>query len=211
MIKPNNEPSKDWMAEMIENSFIASQEGSVNSRILFFLEAINSLSAASLCDRLTYLSILSDDPILLVVGGPGGDAGLMLAITQIIKAIRSPVHTLGIGHIASGCCFMLMAGDLGHRYIHKSSTMMLHNPQLGLDSDALPSVQEYLKGAQLQEIEALKLLLPKNLKPKAYQQWLKDRHDYVLLDAKTAKEVGFADKVITKFSFSKYQAKEQKN
>lgn len=193
--------------EEFEQNFITIQDLNPESRILLFFDTITAVTAAALCDKLISLDMESHDPVLLVIGGPGGDMGDMIAIVQTMKMIESPVHTLALGHIASGCSSMFMAGEAGHRYIHKSSSMMLHNPQLGMDSSSAPNVKQFLRWVDMQEVKLLELTLPKGMTIEAYRRELQEASDCLVLDAEQSVKTGFADQVVEKFDFNQYHTR----
>ena len=51
-----------------------------------------------------------------------------LAIYDVVKFVRCPVHTYCIGQAASIAAVILAGGDKGHRYILPNGEVMIHQP-----------------------------------------------------------------------------------
>jgi ATP-dependent Clp protease, protease subunit len=174
------------------------------SRICLFFGGIDDETAQDLCDQLITLDAISHDPILLIISGPGGDLEPTASIIQIMKLIKSPVHTFALGHIASGCSYLFIAGELGYRFLPTWATVMLHNPQVSIDLEALPNLEQSAKWVNLQERLLLEMVLPKGLSITGYKQMLKDSWDCLFVAGKEAIDLGFADHIVNEFEFSPY-------
>lgn len=69
------------------------------------------------------------EPIDLIITTGGGSANYCYAIIKTMQEISAPVHTYCIGHAYSAGGAIFINGEPGHRYITKSSFVMLHMPR----------------------------------------------------------------------------------
>lgn len=69
-------------------------------------------------------------PIHLHIHSPGGSVFAGLAIYDTIKSSNTPVYTYVEGSAASAATLIACAGIKGHRYMGKSSFMLVHQPHL---------------------------------------------------------------------------------
>ena len=69
-------------------------------------------------------------PIHLHIHSPGGSVFSGLAIYDAIKSSSTPVYTYVEGSAASAATLIACAGEKGHRYMGKSSFMLVHQPHL---------------------------------------------------------------------------------
>jgi ATP-dependent Clp protease protease subunit len=70
--------------------------------------------------------------ITLFVNSTGGDLFATYHLIDMIKQSDIPVHTLGIGCIASGGIMLLMAGKKGHRFVTENTYLMSHQYSTGV-------------------------------------------------------------------------------
>ena len=69
-------------------------------------------------------------PIHLHIHSPGGSVFAGLSIYDTIKNSKTPVYTYVEGSAASAATLIACAGEPGHRYMGKSSFMLVHQPHL---------------------------------------------------------------------------------
>lgn len=107
----------------------------VSERMILIDGGIDEQSAAIVCAALLFLetdaSGKPDEPIKIHIMSPGGSVYNGLAIYDTIRAIRSPVETIGIGLQMSMGSLLLAAGDPGSRRILRNSTVMVHEASSG--------------------------------------------------------------------------------
>lgn len=66
------------------------------------------------------------DVIRLFINSPGGAVHSAFHLIDVIKQSRIPVHTYGMGSIASCGVMLMMAGIKGHRYLTQNTAVMSH-------------------------------------------------------------------------------------
>lgn len=62
----------------------------------------------------------------LLVHSPGGDVAAGFALLDVIEWSAIPIHTVGLGQVASMGLLVLMAGTKGHRMITPRTSMLSH-------------------------------------------------------------------------------------
>jgi ATP-dependent Clp protease protease subunit len=65
-------------------------------------------------------------PITMIVNSGGGAVDAAWQICDIMDHIRTPVHTTGLGEIASAALMIFMNGEPGHRVISDKTSIMSH-------------------------------------------------------------------------------------
>ncbi len=66
------------------------------------------------------------DIIHLYINSPGGLVASAFHLIDVIKQSRIPVHTYGMGMIASCGVLLMMSGQKGHRYLTQNTAVMSH-------------------------------------------------------------------------------------
>ena len=69
--------------------------------------------------------------ITLVICSPGGDMNACFALIDTMKGSVIPVHTVGIGMIASSGLLMFMSGKKGHRILTPNTSILSHQYSWG--------------------------------------------------------------------------------
>jgi ATP-dependent Clp protease protease subunit len=64
--------------------------------------------------------------IHLYINSPGGFVDSCMHLIDVVKQSRIPVHTYGMGSIASCGVMLMMAGKKGHRYLTQNTAVMSH-------------------------------------------------------------------------------------
>ena len=103
-----------------------------NNRVLYLKGEIvseNSNIFDETTDIITSLFILdslSNDPITLYIDSQGGDVYTGLALYDVIRSIKSPVVTVGLGLVASIAVVVFVGGE--RRYLYPNSRIFIHEP-----------------------------------------------------------------------------------
>lgn len=131
------------------------EESILQSRRIFFSEAVDEKSANEAIRKLWYLE--SQDPgkpILFVINSPGGAVDCGFAIWDQVKMISSPVTTLVTGLAASMGSVLSLCAVKGRRFATKHARIMIHQPRImgliqGQASDLEIQAKEILKTRKL--------------------------------------------------------------
>lgn len=166
-----------------------------DDRIVGLTTDINEMSATVVIAGLLSLSSKVSEPINFIINTPGGSVHEMFAIYDVMKYVKCPIKTIGLGKVMSAGVLLLAAGKKGERLIGASTTMLIHQVM----SVNIGNVFE--QKLQLKETERLQTKMfeaykrETGLSDKRLKTLLDSGRD-VILDAHEAVKLGFADKVI---------------
>jgi len=160
-------------------------------RIVFVHEPITSQLAMIVNAQLLYLDALGDEPIQLYISSPGGEVMAGLSILDIMTSLRSPVHTVALGMVASMASILLVHGD--RRYMLPNAQVMLHQPLGGAQgqaSDIEITAQQIIKIKK--KLNAM--LADKTGQPLEKIERVTDRDSY--FDAEESLAFGLVDEIL---------------
>lgn len=130
--------------------------------------------------------------LTLMINSPGGEVSSAFALIDVMKGSKIPIHTLGLGMIASCGILTFMAGQKGHRYITKNTSIMSHQyawGSWGKEHELFARVREFELTTE-RMIEHYKKCT--GLTEKKIREYLLPAED-VWLSADQAVEYGIAD------------------
>ena len=82
--------------------------------------------------QLLLLEDESDDPIRIFIDSPGGDADAGFAIFDMIRFVKPPVWTVGMGLVASAAAIIQLATPKERRVGLPNSHYLIHQPLSGI-------------------------------------------------------------------------------
>jgi len=165
-------------------------------RIIMLGTAVDDQVANVLCAQLLHLE--SEDPaapITMMIQSPGGYVTAGLAIHDVMKYIKCPVHTYVMGMAASMGAFLLAAGEPGFRYSLPNSKIMIHQPSGGAQGQATDMVIQVTE-MQKTKKKLNELLAKYTKKDVAIVEAATERDNY--LTPEEALQFGLIDKIIEK-------------
>ena len=139
--------------------------------------------------------------ITLIIMSDGGDLFSCLGLIDVIKGSRIPVHTVGLGSIASCGFLTFIAGEPGHRTITTNTSIMCH--QFSWSSSG--KVHELL--AADTERQRLEKRMMAHIKQCTKLKTDDEIRKYLLpasdvyLEAKEAVKLGVADRISTYYPY----------
>ena len=130
----------------------------------------------------------------LMICSPGGDMPSCFALIDVMKGSKIPIHTVGLGLIASCGLLLFISGEQGHRILTPNTSILSHQfswGNWGKEHELFAQVKEfelstkrmldhYKKCTGLNEEQIREHLLPP---------------EDVWLSAKEAKKLGICDQV----------------
>ena len=82
--------------------------------------------------QLLILEDMGDEPIKIFIDSPGGDADAGFAIFDMIRFVKPPVLTIGMGLVASAAAIILLASPKERRIGLPNSHYLIHQPLSGI-------------------------------------------------------------------------------
>ncbi|MDR1324573.1 MAG: ATP-dependent Clp protease proteolytic subunit [Treponema sp.] len=82
--------------------------------------------------QLLLLEDMSDEPIRIFIDSPGGDADAGYAIFDMIRFVKPPVWTIGMGLVASAAAIIQLASPKEQRVGLPNSHYLIHQPLSGI-------------------------------------------------------------------------------
>lgn len=93
---------------------------------------VNKNLSEKIVRQLLILEADSDKPIYLFIDSPGGDVDAGYAIFDMIRFIKAPVYTVGMGLVASAGALILLASPKERRVALPNSHYLIHQPLSGI-------------------------------------------------------------------------------
>jgi ATP-dependent Clp protease protease subunit len=82
--------------------------------------------------QLLLLEDMGDEPIRIFIDSPGGDADAGYAIFDMIRFVKPPVWTIGMGLVASAAAIIQLASPKEQRVGLPNSHYLIHQPLSGI-------------------------------------------------------------------------------
>jgi len=82
--------------------------------------------------QLLLMEAMSDEPVRIFIDSPGGDADAGYAIFDMIRFIKPPVYTIGMGLVASAAAIIQLAAPKDRRLGLPNSHYLIHQPLSGI-------------------------------------------------------------------------------
>lgn len=108
-------------------SALYAEDGVGAERIITLACDINELSIATAMTHLMLFAQQSSTlPVNMIVNTYGGSTDEMFALYDMMKLVKCPIYTVGLGKIMSAGVLILSAGEKGHRKIGSNARVMMH-------------------------------------------------------------------------------------
>ena len=104
----------------------------LKSRSVLLSGEINKRLAERVIKQLILLEEAGDDPIRVFIDSPGGDADAGYAIFDMLRFVKPPVVTIGMGLVASAAAIVLLAAPRERRIGLPNSHYLIHQPLSGI-------------------------------------------------------------------------------
>jgi ATP-dependent Clp protease protease subunit len=133
----NDPETPEEVTELLEAGAASMFLRLLKTRTILISGPIDKAVADKVMRQLLILDQESEEPILVVVNSPGGDADAGLAIFDMLRFVKSPVRTLAAGLAASAAALIMLAADKGHRYSLPNARFLIHQPIGGVGGTAI--------------------------------------------------------------------------
>jgi ATP-dependent Clp protease protease subunit len=168
----------------------------LRERIVFLGTPIDDQIANLIIAQLLYLD--REDPdkdIQMYIHSPGGVIYAGLAIYDTMQLVHAEVSTICVGVCASMATVLLCAGAKGKRYALPNSTVHMHQAQSGVRGSA--SDIEIQARETLRNQQTIREILARHT-GQEIERIARDSDRDFWLDAKTAKDYGLVDELLSR-------------
>ena len=104
----------------------------LKTRNILLSGEINKTLAERVIRQLILLEAESEEPIRVFIDSPGGDADAGYAIFDMMRFVKPPVLTIGMGLVASAGAIILLAAPKERRLGLPNSHYLIHQPLSGM-------------------------------------------------------------------------------
>lgn len=104
----------------------------LKTRTILVSGEIDKALAEKVISRLLLLESMGDDPIKVFIDSPGGDADAGYAIFDMMRFVKPPIWTIGMGLVASAASIVQIAAPKDHRIGLPNSHYLIHQPLSGM-------------------------------------------------------------------------------
>jgi ATP-dependent Clp protease protease subunit len=104
----------------------------LKTRNILLSGEINKTLAERVIRQLILLEAESEEPIRVFIDSPGGDADAGYAIFDMVRFVKPPVTTIGMGLVASAGAIILLAVPKERRLGLPNSHYLIHQPVSGM-------------------------------------------------------------------------------
>jgi len=144
--------------------------------------------------QLLLMEAMGDEPIRIFIDSPGGDADAGYAIFDMIRFIKPPVWTIGMGLVASAAAIIQLAAPRERRIGLPNSHYLIHQPLSGIRGVAT-DIEIHAKELEKLRRKINHLIADETGHP--FEQVEKDTDRDYWMDAQEAIDYGLIGKVVT--------------
>ncbi|GHT64815.1 ATP-dependent Clp protease proteolytic subunit 2 [Spirochaetia bacterium] len=147
--------------------------------------------------QLLLLEDMGDDPIRIFIDSPGGDADAGYAIFDMIRFVKPPVWTIGMGLVASAAAIIQLASPKEQRVGLPNSHYLIHQPLSGIRGVAT-DIEIHARELEKLRAKINRLIADETGAP--FDQVEKDTDRDYWMNAEEAAKYGLISKIITRRS-----------
>jgi ATP-dependent Clp protease, protease subunit len=115
-----------------------------NRRVFMFAD-IDNISIGTVIKALYYMDSESGGtPIELFVGSFGGSEYDAFALYDVMRSLKSPIHTTAVGCCMSAAPLLVAAGEAGHRYATPNTWFMVHQSWTDFDARRIDEIRKHV-------------------------------------------------------------------
>lgn len=166
----------------------------LKTRQILLTGEVNKTLAEKIIRQLLILEADNDKPIYIFIDSPGGDVDAGYAIFDIIRFVKAPVYTIGMGLVASAGALILLAAPKERRMGLLNSHYLIHQPLSGMKGVA---TEIEIHAREIEKVRERINNLISSETGKALKQVAKDTDRDFWMDADEASDYGLIGKIIT--------------
>jgi ATP-dependent Clp protease protease subunit len=145
--------------------------------------------------QLLLLEDMGEEPIRIFIDSPGGDADAGYAIFDMIRFVKPPVWTIGMGLVASAAAIILLAGPRERRIGLPNSHYLIHQPLSGIRGVAT-DIEIHARELDKLREKINRLIADETDSP--FEQVEKDTDRDFWMNAEEAAKYGLISRIITR-------------
>ena len=168
-------------------------EKMLKTRTILLSGEINKALAERVIRQLLLLEDAGGDPIRVFIDSPGGDADAGYAILDMMRFVRPPIHTIGMGLAASAGALILLAATRENRVGLPNSHYLIHQPLSGMRGVAT-DIEIHAREIERMRGRINQLISEETGKPLAKVETDTDRDFW--MSAEEAREYGLISRII---------------
>ncbi|GMO31135.1 MAG: ATP-dependent Clp protease proteolytic subunit [Spirochaetaceae bacterium] len=176
-----------------ENSADALAGRMLKTRTVLLSGEINKDLAEKTVRQLLLLENMGEEPVRVFIDSPGGDVDAGFAIFDMIRFIKPPVWTVGMGLVASAAAIILLASPAEQRVALPNSHFLIHQPLSGIRGVAT-DIEIHARELDKLREKINKLIAGET--NKSFEQVEKDTDRDYWMTAEEARNYGLVSKVI---------------
>jgi ATP-dependent Clp protease protease subunit len=194
-IRAGDEEEEDEKAEKAPEGMDPLSHKFLKTRQILLSGEINKPLAERIIRQLLVLEADSEtDPIRIFIDSPGGDADAGYAIFDMIRFIKAPVYTIGMGLVASAGSIILLAAPAERRFGLPNSHYLIHQPLSGIKGVA---TEIEIHAAELEKLRVKINVMISEETGQSVDKVAKDTDRDYWMSAPEAKDYGLIAKVIS--------------
>jgi ATP-dependent Clp protease protease subunit len=145
--------------------------------------------------QLLLLEDMGEEPIRIFIDSPGGDADAGYAIFDMIRFVKPPVWTIGMGLVASAAAIILLASPRERRLGLPNSHYLIHQPLSGIRGVAT-DIEIHARELDKLREKINRLIAGETGSP--FEQVEKDTDRDFWMNAEEAAKYGLISRIITR-------------
>ena len=181
--------TKDWIDAYFDHGVDRQ------NRRIFMFDDVDAGSIGIVIKALYYMDAESDKPIELFIGSFGGDEYEMFALYDVIRTLKSPVHTTAIGKCMSAAPLLVACGEPGFRYATPNTMFMVHQSWDDLGAKRIDEMKKDLEHFEAMGKRWYSLMEKHTKKDAAFWKHICEFVGDKFFDADVAQEWGLIDHV----------------
>ena len=169
----------------------------IMNRCLFLIGDIDEERIGCVIKGLYFMENQTEryEPIELRISSDGGDIYDMMALHDVTRTLRSPVHTMGVGKVMSSAVLLLACGEKGNRWAGPNTSFMVHVPSWDAKNDSMHSHKIAVDEVSRLWNNWYKLMAQYTNKDSGFWKRLCNKKEDVYFDAYQAQEWGVIDHI----------------
>ena len=168
-------------------------EKMLKTRTILLSGEINKQLGERVIRQLLLLEDMSDDPVRVFIDSPGGDADAGFAILDMMRFVKPPVFTIGMGLVASAGALILLAAPKERRLGLPNSHYLIHQPLSGMRGVAT-DIEIHAKEIERMRDRINSLISEETGKP--LKQVVKDTDRDFWMNSEEAQSYGLLSRII---------------